>query len=438
MKKLVEEGEYGEEERRKYFVKPVLKTEEKEVFERILVESGLKNLELMRKVVNRPKGMRYFDDIFLRDIRVREVEDFRKKGGKVIGVFCNLVPEELIYAAGAIPIRLCSGFYDAVHPAEEVLPRDVCPLIKSSMGFKVVGLPFFELCDVVVVPTTCDGKKKLGDVLSDYMPVWMLQLPNMKDVQESKELWSIEVGLLKKKIERLTGNKITVDRLRKSIELLHRRTRVFRRFYELRKSEKPVITERDALLVVQASFFDDVGRWIEKTDVLCDELEKNKGRGVCDEGTLRLMLLGSPVIWPNFKLLNVVEEYAVVVADEMCSGTQQLYDPVEVDEYTMEGMLKAVEERYLLPSICPCFTKSDDRIDRLLQMKEDFKVDGVVYHQLRLCQLYDMEFHKVKQVFAQEGIPLLRIQTDYSKEDIEQIRTRVEAFLEMIKMRERG
>jgi benzoyl-CoA reductase/2-hydroxyglutaryl-CoA dehydratase subunit BcrC/BadD/HgdB len=438
IKKFVKESEYEEkEEEKRYSIKPVLKIEKKEEFWKIFLETSKKTLELMEKTPNRARSMKYYDDIALSDKRLKEIEDFRKSGGKVIGTFCNLVPEELIYAAGAIPIRLCAGFYDTIYLAEEVLPKDICPLIKSSLGFKILGLPYFELCDVIAIPTACDGKKKLGEILSNYLPVWMLQLPNTKDTPQSKELWFIEVKLLKKRIEKLTGNKITADKFKLAIELLHKRTEVFRRFYEIRKSKKPVITERDALLVIQTSFYDDIRRWIEKTEKLCDELKGNikKGKSVCDVKIPRLLLAGAPIIWPNYKLLNIIEEFGIVVTDEICSGTQQLYDTVEVDEWTMDGMLKAVAERYLLPSICPCFTRSDDRIDKLLQMREDFGVDGVIYHQLRLCQLYDIEFNKLKQIFESEGIPILRIQTDYSEEDVEQIRTRVEAFLELLRVR---
>lgn len=431
VRRLLEEGEYFEEPERKYRTEQVLKTGKRAEAERSLSETTNKNLELMKKIANRASGMRYYEETIASDRRIKEIKEF---GGKVIGTFCNFVPEELIYAAGAIPIRLCSGFYDAVNLAEEVLPRDICPLIKSSFGLKMLALGYFEVCDLVIMPTTCDGKKKLGDILSSYLPVWTLQVPPTKDNPKSKEFWLADVRMLKKKIERLTKVKITKHRLREAIELLHRRQEVFRRFYEIRKSKPPVITGRDALLVAQTSFYDEIIRWIQKTEELCRELEEKikSGTFICDHAP-RLLLIGSPIIWPNWKILNIIEEEAIIVIDELCSGTQRLYDPVEVDEQTMEGMLRAIAERYLLPSICPCFIKSDDRIDRILQMIDDFKVDGVVYHTLRLCILYDMESSKIKEVLRDKGIPMLEIITDYSQEDVEQIRTRVEAFLEMVK-----
>ncbi|HAW49826.1 TPA: hypothetical protein DCX16_02605 [bacterium] len=140
------------------------------------------------------------------------------------------------------------------------------------------------------------------------------------------------------------------------------------------------------------------------------------------------------MIWPNYKLLNIIEESgATVIADELCSGTRMLYDPVEVDEWTEKAMITGIAYRYLLPSTCPCFTESNDRMDRILDLLNEFNVEGVIYHSLRLCQLYDIEFYRVKQVLKDKDIPLLNIHTDYSLEDTEQIKTRIEAFLEMIR-----
>jgi len=396
-----------------------------------IAKAGLKNLELMRKVSHRPRSISYYEDIISKEMRKEELKGF---SGKIIGSFCTFTPEELIYAAGALPVRLCAGSYDTISIAEEVLPRDICPLVKSSFGFKVAGFSYFELCDAVILPTPCDPKKKLGEVLSDYLTVWMLKIPQDKDLLYSKELWFREIKILKERLEELTGNKITREKLKGAVELLHKRQAVFRRFYEIRKYSPALVNGRDAQLIIQSSFYDDIKRWIEKTQKLCDELEQRKLNNRLPTTNCRFLLTGAPTIWPNYKLLNIVEEMGTtIVIDELCSGTRHLYDPVEVDEWTLEGMLRAIANNYLLPSSCPCFTESDDRMDKLLQTAEDFKVDGVIHHSLRLCQLYDMELSKVAKVFKDKGIPFLSLNTDYSLEDVEQLRTRVEAFLEMIR-----
>lgn len=393
----------------------------KEAFKRI----SLKNLELMRKTPYRPDEIGYFEKIISTDIREKELEGFP---GKIIGTFCNFVPEELIYAAGAIPIRLCMGFYDTISFAEEVLPRDICPLVKSSFGCIKTKFSYFSLCDLIILPTPCDPKKKLGEILSDYLPVLVLKIPQDKDINSSRDIWLKEIKTLKEKIEDFTANKITKEKLKDAIKLLHKRQAVFRKLYQLKTHNPSRINGRDTLIVIQTSFFDDIKRWTEHAQKLCDQLNKEL------PPSPRILLTGSPLVWPNFKILHIIEELgAIVVIDELCSGTRYLYDPVEVEEWTTEGMLRAIANRYLLPSTCPCFVQNTDRRDRLLQMVKDFKIDGVIHHSLRLCQVYDMELNKISSMFKENSIPFLNIYTDYSLEDTEQIRTRIEAFLEMLR-----
>ncbi len=412
------------------YKRPALKRE-KEKVEELFKKATVKNLQLMRDVPSRCPGISYYEEIISQETREKELKEF---SGKIVGSFCIFTPEELIYASGAIPVRLCAGFYDTISIAEGVLPRDICPLVKSSFGFKIAGCSFSELCDVAVVPTPCDPKKKMAEILSDYLPVWVLKISHDKDLFYSKELWLREIKIFKEKLENLTGNKITRKRLKEAIQLLHKRQAVFRRFHQIKRNNPQLINGRDTQLIIQSSFYDDIERWTETTEKLCEELKQRRINN--DDQRVKLLLTGAPLIWPNFKLFNIIEQMeATVVTDELCSGTRHLYDPVEVDEWSEEGMLRAIANRYLLPSTCPCFIESDDRIDKLLQISQDFKVDGIIHHSLRLCQLYDMELNKVASVLKDKGIPFLSIHTDYSLEDVEQIKTRVEAFLEMIKSR---
>lgn len=413
----------------RYLVKPFKKENKK--IEEDLINRVQKNLQLLRNVPRRLPIITYYEEILSSSLRIDELKKAKGNGKKIIGVFCNFVPEELLYAAGFIPVRLCAGAYDTIYPAEEILPRDICPLIKSSAGFKLLGLPYFELCDLVIIPTTCDSKKKLGEILNSFVPVWFLELPHRKNIQRVKDFWLNEVKTLKKRLEEFAGVKITRKELKQAIQTLQKRQTTFRRFYELRKDNPEVINGRDTFLVIQATFYDEIDRWIEKTNLLCDQLIL---RRITSESRIKLLLTGAPIIWPNYKLFNIIEENnAIVIADELCSGTRMLYDPVEVDEWTEESMIIGIAYKYLLPSTCPCFTESNDRMDRILDLYNEFNVDGVIYHSLRLCQLYDIEFYKVKQVLKDKGIPLLNIHTDYSQEDTEQIKTRIEAFLEILK-----
>jgi benzoyl-CoA reductase/2-hydroxyglutaryl-CoA dehydratase subunit BcrC/BadD/HgdB len=418
-----------------------LRNSAKAVSDRVIAE----NIERMKNASpNRPEAMRYFDEIATFNQRAKEVQAAKEKGQKVIGYFCMFAPIELIVAADAIPVRVSSGWYDTSKIGDRIVPVEVCPVIRSTIGAKMIGLsPFLELSDALISVLTCDGMTKLGEILSDYKTVYAMPLPRVKDSPHSLDFWRDEVTAMKKQIEELTGNKITSKKLRSAIELIQKATKAFRRLQDLRKGP-PVIMGRDAMLVNQVFLWDDIKRWTEKTETLCDELEQRvqQKKWVCPPDTPRVMVTGTPMFWPdNWKLPSLIEEASpkgVIVADELCSGERLLYDPVGVDEWTSEDMLRAISERYLMSSTCPCFTSKDgneDRINWLLNKVKDWKVQGVIYYVVRGCMLYAMEYTRVKRVLDRLNVPVYYLDTEYTREDVGQMKTRVEAFLEMLSAR---
>jgi len=382
--------------------------------------------------------MDYYDSIVrLQRGRVDEVDALRKAGGKVVGYLCMFVPVELICASGAVPLRLDSGFYCTVMPSEQLLPSEVCPVVKSFLGTAMLDLsPYLRLCDVLICPGSCGTKTKLSEILEDFVPIWRIEVPHYKDGLSTKLLWQHEISSLKSKLEKLTGQKITKRALRRSIEQIEEARGVFHRFRELGKFKSLPISGRDAMLVTQTMWYDDLERWTEKTRELCTELEKRIQDGVIvsHSEAPRIMLAGSPIIWPNWKLPNLIEESgAVIVCDDLCSGDQGiLSDPVNVDEWTMQDMLAAIADRYLQPITCPCFAPNDKRLDKVARMVKDYRVDGVVYHQLRGCYIQKIEFSRIRSALRDLRTPVLGIETDYTQEDVGQLKTRIDAFLEMI------
>jgi benzoyl-CoA reductase/2-hydroxyglutaryl-CoA dehydratase subunit BcrC/BadD/HgdB len=404
------------------------------------------NIQRMKKTApNRPEAMQYFDDIsnFFGQ-REKEIRAEKEKGKKVIGYFCMFAPIELILAADAIPVRVSSGWYDTSKLGDRIVPVEVCPVVRSTIGAKMVDLsPYLELSDAVLSTLTCDGMTKLSEIMSDYKPILIMSPPRVKDSAQSLHLWSEEVKAVKVQIEELTGNKITSKKLRAAVETMQRATKAFRRLQDLRKGN-PVIMGRDAMLVNQTSTWDDIKRWTEKTEVLCDELEKRvqQKAWVCPPDTPRVLITGTPMFWPdNWKVPTLIEEatpQGVLVADELCSSDRLLYDPVGIDEWTMDDMLNGISERYLMASTCPCFTSKDgneDRINWLLNKTKEYKVNGVIYYVVRGCMLYAMEYSRVKKALDRLNIPVYYLDTEYTREDVGQLKTRVEAFLEMLTAR---
>ena len=419
-----------------------LKTTVKTASQKVIAD----NIERMKKAdPKRPEAMKYFDemaDMFGK--RPAEIAAEKAKGKKVIGYMCLFAPTELILAADAIPVRVNSGWYDTSKLGDRVVPVEVCPVIRSTIGAKMIELsPFLEQSDALISVLTCDGMTKLSEILSDYKTVWGMNVPRIKDSQQSLRFWNDEIKVMKTQIEKFTGNKITRKNLKEAIETSHRATKAFRRLQELRKGA-PVIMGRDAMLVNQTFLWDDKQRWTEKTEALCDELEKRAQRKdwVCPPDTPRVMITGTPMFWPdNWKLPTLVEESSpqgVIVADELCSGERILNDPVGVDEWSMDDMMNAIGERYLMASTCPCFTSQDgneDRINWLLNKVKDWNVQGVIYYVVRGCMLYAMEYTRVKKALDKINIPVYYLDTEYTREDVGQMKTRVEAFLEMLTAR---
>jgi len=186
---------------------------------------------------------------------------------------------------------------------------------------------------------------------------------------------------------------------------------------------------------MQTAFREDITKWMAYVRSLTLELKKMiKNNEVITKDTVRLMITGSPMIWPTWKVLTEIEQSgATVVIDDSCAGSQYFYNPAEPSDWSMRSMIEAVSDKYLLPTICPIFIHSDDRTDRILELFEEYKVQGLVYHVLRLCQLIDFEYNKTAHVMREKKMPILKVETEFGEEDVEQIKTRVEAFIEMIK-----
>jgi len=386
---------------------------------------------------DRPAGMGFYDFVVgdIHGIRVKELVEHRKKGGKVVATYCVFVPEEIVWAAGAIPVGLCAGTQFSIPAAEAVLPRNTCALIKSSFGFKLARIcPYVQASDLIVGETTCDGKKKMFEILNEYQPVYVMEVPNKK-TEKSRALWLAEVKAFKDRMEKLTGNKITAAKLEKAIEQVNARRKALQRLYNLRKAVPSPISGKDALLATQVSFYDDIVRDTQMLNALDDELEKRvkAGEGVFPADAPRIIISGSPMAIPNWKLHHIIESAgAVVVAEESCTGTRLFSDLVEKTPVNLDAQIKAIADRYMNIH-CACFTPNEERLDDIARMAKEYRADGVIHYNLQFCHTYATEAVQVEKRLEKEGIPLLRVETDYSDEDAGQLKNRIEAFLEMVK-----
>lgn len=385
---------------------------------------------------NRPEGMGYLDFVMseVHGLRIKELDDFRKTGGKVVGTFCLYVPEEIIRAAGGWSVGLCAGAEFAYDQVEQIMPRNTCALIKSFMGFKLGKVcPYMQEADLVIGETTCDGKKKAYELLADVHNVFVMELPQMK---RDKDLafWRAEIVELMGKLEELTGKKITAESLKAAIKEVNDKRRALQRIAATRAAKPSPISGKDALLATQVAFYDDVPRFTQSMNTLADELEQRvrDGAGVAPAGAGRVLITGTPMALPNWKLHDIVEKAGgVVVGEEMCTGSRYYQDLVSEDADTLDAMIDDIAEKYLDIN-CACFTPNEGRIDDVIRMAKELGADGVIDYSLNFCGTYQIESSSVEKAVQAAGLPVLRIETDYSMEDVGQLSTRVEAFLEML------
>ncbi len=385
---------------------------------------------------NRPEAMDYYDFVVaeIHGVRPAELIEHQKKGGKVFGTFCIYVPDEIVFAADGIATGLCGGSQFWVPGGEKVLPTNTCPLIKASVGARLDRTcPFFRIADMYVGETTCDGKKKAWEILSEDVPVHVMDLPQMKRAKDVKA-WGEEINIFKGVVEKETGNQVTKDSLAAAIQLINNKRRALSRLYEFRKNKRIPISGKDVLLISQIAFYDDPTRFAEMTNKLCDELDKRveEGISVFPAGTKRIMLTGTPLAIPNWKLHNLIETSGgAVVCEEMCTGTRYFENLVDETQQTIEGQIEAIASRYMHIN-CACFTPNHARTDDILRLAREYKVDGIIDVNLKFCNLYDTEGYLVERAMKEAGIPVLGIETDYTDSDAQQLRTRISAFIEML------
>ena len=281
--------------------------------------------------------------------------------------------------------------------------------------------------------TTCDAKKKAYEILGEDVPMHIMDVPQMKRTKDIVK-WKEEIADFAKVVEEFTGNAITPEKLSEAIHIVNEKRKAMQRVYDCRKSECLPISGRDVLLMTQISFFDDPVRCAEMCNRLADELEQRikDGVSVVKEGTKRILVTGTPMAVPNWKLHNIIETSGgAVVCEEMCTGTRYFENLVDESKTTLDEQFMALSERYMKTN-CACFTPNTGRIDDLLRMVKEYKIDGVIDCSLKFCCLYDTEKYSVSRALKEAGIPVLSLETDYADTDAEQLRTRIGAFIEML------
>ena len=362
----------------------------------------------------------------------RQGLQLKDEGRQIIGLYCSFAPKELIMAAGAVPVSLCAGSASSIEEAEVHLPRLLCPLIKSSYGFALSGAcRYFVETDALVADTTCDGKKKMFELLADLRPLHLLKIPQSGIGPDDLDCFKQQLVLLRDWLANRTGRPITDDDVSEQIRRRNRFRQALLGVYNLNMEYPAVMSGLELDNITCTDGFEwELEERIRDMEAAGRVLisRRSGGPGSKDHtGRPRLLLTGCPTA--NRKILEIAEDRGgLVVAMENCGGLKTI-GPL-VDE--TKDPMTALAERYLSIA-CPCMTPNRGRLDLIGRIVRDYHIDGVIDLTWESCQLYDVESHLVRNHVTHElDRPYLQVRTDYSESDQAQIGVRIEAFLEML------
>ncbi len=362
-----------------------------------------------------------------RDINLMQIKAAKASGRKVVGIYCAYCPQELILAAGAIPVSLCGTREEPIPAAEVLLPRNLCPLIKSSFGFAITDTcPFFHFSDLVIGETTCDGKRKMFELMHELKPVHVMQLPHNNVSPAAFDLWADELRRLRLRLEEELNTRITDESLWQAMELVGQERKFIKAMFDLNQADPPLFTGLELLTVSWSrNFSSDKGGLIGQLQQLLENVrEKPNGTPAP-----RVLLTGCPVGLGSEKVITVTEDLgAHIVAMENCSG----YKTVDLQyDNTIDDPIIALAQMYLgIP--CSCMSPNPQRLELIERMIANFKVDAVIDLTWQACHTYNIESYHVGKLVKEKGLPYLHLESDYSNSDKENIKVRVQAMLEMI------
>ncbi|MDD3591058.1 MAG: 2-hydroxyacyl-CoA dehydratase family protein [Sulfurovum sp.] len=397
----------------------------------------VKVLHALKEAKNPITTMEYFyqrfEDVYCHQ---KSLHDDKLK----VGTMCIQIPSEIIYALDAVPIRLCNGFYTDDEIGSDLLPQKACPLVKATVGHFASG-NFSDKPHFVYSPTTCDQKTKAGATIEGFgYEVIDVDFPRVKESEISREYFRRSIREFTLDLEKKTGKRLTKKKLRETISKIGYAQGLYHKLCAYRKEKDVPISGNDMFLVTNAFFFDRIDSWIHAVEELLEECEKRKENHVSINARVspRIVYTGSPPIFPNYKIPMLIEQSdAVIVADETCSSNRMFNDRVAVDEWFVNDMLDSMADKYLKACTCPIFTKNDDRIRRIIDLVKTYSADGVVYQAFAGCTVYELEQRSVLEAMEKAGIPILYLESDYSPSQGGQLSTRVEAFIESLKMKKR-
>ena len=362
-----------------------------------------------------------------------ELEMAKDEGKKVVGCLCSYTPVELILAAKAIPVGLCGSTQTPILKAEEVLSSDQCPKVKATYGRAISGTcPLFPLADCILSETTCDGRKKMYELLARHAPLQVMDLPQKPDEPEALAHWIAEVEKAKSFLENQLGVSITEQDLKEAVQQGNRRRTLLTQLFMTMGASPPPVTGVEFMQIMsKLGYYVNYDMHITLLERLLKTLERRieKSESGVPGDRPRILWTGLGNSLGCSKVLELVEESGgVVVCQEGCGGITRTEDLIDESK----DPIHAIAERYLRVT-CACMTPNNQRFEDLKRLVKEFRIDGVIDLAWQFCQPFEIESFRVGELVKEElKKPFLHVVTDFSTSDVEQLRVRIEGFIEQI------
>ena len=368
--------------------------------------------------------------------RPLQLQKAKEKGIKVIGLSgLGYVPEELIYASGAIPMRLVrGGDPEPLAAAAGDMDRILCPFSRAQYGYRVLEEESrYQMVDLLVSAITCQHMRRVADVWDLYtdVEIFRMGVPHAYNTEAGLNYYLEMLKRLKGKLETFLGVTIEEERLKEVVILYNRMRELLKEISFLRKNKVTAITGRNFFKLMHSSFYLDPEEMVEILESLLVQLKKNGNKK--EKGNHRILLTGNMLAVGDYKVIDMTEEVGgSVVIEQFCGGVRHYLDNI-----TLEGdLLEAIAKRYLQGRApCAFMRPSRERIDLTAKLARDFEVDGVIWYQLRYCDTYNMEYFYFNNIMKELGFPVIQLESEYDVEERGRLMNRVESFMESLERR---
>lgn len=373
--------------------------------------------------------------------RPQELVEAREKGAKVVGWFNYNIPEEIIHALGLIPVRLGTGGDDRlVEIGGRYVSTKNCVFTRELVGlFAENQDPYILNSDIVAADATCLQTYRAAEVIKYYFKtnIILLGVPRNFYLPEGQEYFEKELEFFTHKLEEFSGNKLDENKLAESVKLYNNIRKNIKELYKYQAADKPPIKWREVFDVVHAGYYLDRAKYLSLLKELLNELSEKHGKpGIVSlNGDARILVSGSIIPPKDTKLIDIIEQVGGrIVGDDLWSGLNPSLN-VNIREPSIKGIAQAYINRIPHAALPFLDLETDGRVKNLRQLIYDYKAQGVIYHTLRFCDPFSFKAGETKDLLKKDSIPLLEIHTEYAGSDVEAIRTRAEAFVEVIKNR---